>query len=149
MPQKYVGFWKRLLASIIDGLILSVAFSLFFSLLSSRGGLNFSFFIGGSPFLTYSGSENMLGNLLRIGLTIAYYVVLTWQSGATLGKRIVHIKVVTENGSKASFTSILLRESIGKFVSTIAIGLGFLWVIWDAKKQGWHDKLAKTVVVPN
>lgn len=146
MSQNYASFWKRLIAAILDGLILSVAFSLFFSMLSVNNGFRFSFFLG-SPFLTYSGSENLVGNLLRIGLSLAYYVLLTWQSGSTLGKRLMKIKVVAENGSKATFTTVLLREVIGKFVSTIVIGLGFLWVLFDAKKQGWHDKIAKTLVV--
>lgn len=115
-------------------------------MLSANSGLRFSFFLG-SPFLTYSGSENLAGNLLRIGLSLAYYVLTTWQSGSTLGKRIMKIKVVTQNGSKATLTTVLLREVVGKFVSTIVIGLGYLWVLFDAKKQGWHDKIAKTIVV--
>lgn len=146
MSQNYASFWKRLIAAVIDGLILSVAFSLFFSMLSANGGVSFNFFLG-SPFLTYSGGENLAGNLLRIGLSLTYYVLLTWQSGSTLGKRLMKIKVVAENGNKATFTTVLLREVVGKFVSTIVIGIGYLWVLFDAKKQGWHDKIAKTIVV--
>jgi uncharacterized RDD family membrane protein YckC len=38
---------------------------------------------------------------------------------------------------------------LGYYVSIFALGLGFLWVAWDDKKQGWHDKMAGTVVILN
>ena len=41
----------------------------------------------------------------------------------------------------------VLREIVGKFVSAIAFFLGFLWIGWDGRKQGWHDKIAGTHVV--
>jgi uncharacterized RDD family membrane protein YckC len=42
---------------------------------------------------------------------------------------------------------MVLRETVGKFVSTIAILLGFLSIVWDQDHQGWHDKIASTLVV--
>jgi uncharacterized RDD family membrane protein YckC len=41
----------------------------------------------------------------------------------------------------------LIGRYFAYYLSTILLGLGFLWIIWDPKKQGWHDKLAGTVVV--
>ncbi len=66
--------------------------------------------------------------------------------GATVGKMVMSLKVTKENGAKVSYSDALLRE-IAKYLSAAILMLGFLWVIWDKKKQGWHDKIAKTMVV--
>jgi len=50
------------------------------------------------------------------------------------------------DGSKLDITTAALRY-VGQIIAAIPVGLGFLWVIWDAQKQGWHDKIAKTYVV--
>jgi len=57
------------------------------------------------------------------------------------------IKVINEEtNNPPGYPSAFLREVIGKFLSLFFF-LGFLWVIWDKKKQGWHDKIAHTIVV--
>lgn len=63
------------------------------------------------------------------------------------GKKALGIKVVRENGGKVNFHDAVIREILGKFLSGIIFGLGFIWILFDAKKQGWHDKIAKTVVI--
>ena len=40
-----------------------------------------------------------------------------------------------------------LRETVGKLVSALILLLGFLWILWDKDRQGWHDKIAGTLVV--
>jgi uncharacterized RDD family membrane protein YckC len=67
--------------------------------------------------------------------------------GQTLGKMAFGIKVVNYQGDKPGLGVAALREIPGKLVSGMALLLGFLWVIWDRRKQGWHDKIAKTYVV--
>jgi uncharacterized RDD family membrane protein YckC len=62
---------------------------------------------------------------------------------------IVGIRVVSARHARGSLTigQVLLREVIGKLLSGIVLMLGFLWVAWSEKKQGWHDLIAKTNVV--
>ena len=67
--------------------------------------------------------------------------------GQTLGKMALGIKVIKRNGQALGLGQAALREVVGKFVSFIALCLGFLWVAWDPKKQGWHDKIAGTEVI--
>ena len=55
--------------------------------------------------------------------------------------------VAKENGERAGFFTMFFREVIGKTVSLIAFGLGFLWIILDKENQGWHDKIMSTYVV--
>lgn len=68
--------------------------------------------------------------------------------GSSVGKRVVGIKVVkADGGQPGCITGVLLRETIGKLISSIIILLGFIWIIFDDKRQGWHDKIAETYVV--
>jgi uncharacterized RDD family membrane protein YckC len=50
------------------------------------------------------------------------------------------------SGDAIGTRQALLRY-LGYFLSILPLGLGFLWIAWDARKQGWHDKLAGTVVI--
>lgn len=67
--------------------------------------------------------------------------------GATPGKKLMGIKIVKIDGSKIDYSAAILRSVFGYTLSSAALSLGFLWVIWDKKKQGWHDKIASTVVI--
>lgn len=64
----------------------------------------------------------------------------------TFGKHIMGIKVIDKNGTRLSFSKSIARN-ISKIVSYLILALGFLWILFDKKKQGWHDKLTKTFVV--
>ncbi len=122
----YATFWARLVAALIDSILLGVALSILASLLGMTGE------DGSNPF-------GILG--------LVYYVLMTYKFGATLGKMAMNIAVRHEDGSSLSLVDVLLREVVGKFLSTIVFALGYFWMIWDPKKQTWHDKLAKSVVV--
>jgi uncharacterized RDD family membrane protein YckC len=78
----------------------------------------------------------------------AMVVLVFWiRRQATPGKVVVHAKIVDAvTGAPARPGQLVLRY-LGYYVSTVAFGLGFLWVAFDARKQGWHDKIATTVVV--
>jgi uncharacterized RDD family membrane protein YckC len=129
---EYMGFWIRFGAAIIDGIIVSIISSMLsvFQLFNIFGYWHFflpAFFWFPIPWLYH---------WLFIGL-----------KGQTLGKMAVGIKVVNTKGSGPGLGTAALREIPGKLLSSIAIYLGFLWIIWDGKKQGWHDKIASTYVV--
>jgi uncharacterized RDD family membrane protein YckC len=84
---------------------------------------------------------------LAILAQLAYYTLFTGLKGQTPGKMLVGIKVVDERGQPPGIGRAALREIPGKFLSGIVLYLGFVWVAWDEKKQGWHDKLAHTHVI--
>lgn len=66
---------------------------------------------------------------------------------ATPGKMAVKARIVdARTGAKPTLRQFVIRY-VGYFVSTIPLLLGFFWMLWDAKNQTWHDKLAGTVVV--
>jgi uncharacterized RDD family membrane protein YckC len=81
-------------------------------------------------------------------LYYAYMIYLTGSKGQTLGKMAFGIKVVkTDTDETPGYFSAFLREVVGKFLSSLVLLLGYLWMIWDSRKQTWHDKIAGTVVV--
>ena len=139
--KKYAGFGVRLVAMLIDGVIIGFLSSLignfFYSTL-------FKAPIRMGPFsATGSVKVQPLSALIT-----ALYAILLWVNwnGQTLGKKVMKIRVVTENGEPVGYKEAIVRY-LSYILSGLALGLGFLWVIWDEKKQGWHDKIAGTLVV--
>lgn len=142
----YGTFLKRLLASFIDGFIIGV---INFTLSMSISLSNLASEVGTPDEVAESIALllSLIIALLSTSLNILYYVGFLIKKGATPGKMALGLVVVKEDQSKLSFGSAILRETIGKFVSALVLGLGYLWVIWDERKQGWHDKIAGTIVV--
>ena len=87
-------------------------------------------------------------NILISYVAPAVAVIIFWLARqATPGKMAVHARVVDAlTGNPVTVAQAIVR-SFGYFVSTIPLCLGLIWVAFDARKQGWHDKLAGTVVV--
>jgi uncharacterized RDD family membrane protein YckC len=81
------------------------------------------------------------------GLFALNFVLLAARGGQTVGKRLVGIRIVRASGEPVGFVGVLLRHCVGYSLSALFGFLGFLWVIWDSKHQGWHDKIARTIVV--
>jgi uncharacterized RDD family membrane protein YckC len=93
--------------------------------------------------------------VLRIGHVFFFTTPLFWAYGifflgshkhATLGKQAMHLKVVKTNGAPCDYGTAALREIVGKFVSGIILGIGYLFPLWDPQKQALHDKIASTLV---
>jgi uncharacterized RDD family membrane protein YckC len=122
---EYMGFWIRFGAAIIDAVVISLISFVF----PRIGGVGIGF-----PFW-------------GILIPWLYYWLFTGLKGQTLGKMAVGIKVVNTEGYTPGLGIAALREIPGKILSFIAIYLGFLWIIWDGQKQGWHDKIANTYVL--
>lgn len=75
------------------------------------------------------------------------FILLAGRTGQTVGKRLVGIRIVKEDHEPAGYVSVILRHCVGYLVSIAGLFLGFVWVIWDPRNQGWHDKIARTIVV--
>lgn len=78
---------------------------------------------------------------------LLYSVYFIKIKGATLGKQFFKLKVKVEDGSEITWWKAIIRESLGKILSSIVFSLGYLWSLWDPKKQTWHDKMVGTVVI--
>ena len=91
-------------------------------------------------------------DLLKVGLLtfvlfLMNFVGLAGSNGQTAGMRIPGIRIVRTDGRRFKWRHALVRHLIGYPLSSIVLFLGFLWMLWDPKQQGWHDKLSRTIVV--
>ncbi len=84
---------------------------------------------------------------ILFGLTsISYHTSFWVRFGATPGKMALRLKVVTEDGGRITFRTAILRY-FGYMVCNVTLGLGYLLILFDSRKQGLHDKIAKTLVI--
>jgi uncharacterized RDD family membrane protein YckC len=88
-----------------------------------------------------------LGYLATAALVFFNYVHFYARHGRSFGKRFMGIRVVRTDGQPIDHRIAVLRHIVGYPLSVLFCGLGILWILWDGKQQGWHDKLAKTMVV--
>jgi uncharacterized RDD family membrane protein YckC len=77
---------------------------------------------------------------------LAYFTCMIAWKGTTIGGIILRQQVVRADGQPLTFIVALVRALAGMFAAFVAF-LGFFWIAWDPEKQGWHDKIAGTVVV--
>jgi len=140
---RYAGFWIRFLAAFIDGLIISVPlFVLFFALYGSSVNAALANQGGSAPPTITTTPLNGLSLVLGF-----FYFSYFWSVGATPGMRLFGIHVVDANSQgQISFGRAALRY-LGYLVSTFCCYVGLIWAAFDARKQGWHDKIATTLVV--
>jgi len=147
MEKRYAGFWIRVLANLLDGLVLLLPTALI-EFLSYR--------IGGPEDMGYWEYQTSLEaplwsayDGLSIGLSvlvgILYFGLLTSKYYGTPGKLIVGVRVLGEDGNRIS-----LARSIGRYFAYIPSSIfmiGYIMVGLTSKKQGLHDKMCKTYVV--
>lgn len=84
--------------------------------------------------------------LMMVFLSTLYFTYFHGATGQTPGKMIFGLRVVRTTGEKMTFGIGFLRW-VGYIISSIIVNLGFIWIAFDGKKQGWHDKIAGTFVV--
>jgi uncharacterized RDD family membrane protein YckC len=122
------GFGRRLLATIIDSLIVGVPFGIVAGVVPEAAALL---------------------QLLALVVGIAYYAVLEGgRTGQTIGKRAMGIRVVDVHGAGPIGAGRAVIRYLGRIVSSLPLFLGYLWMLWDRDKQTWHDKFASSLVVP-
>ncbi|MFC1591781.1 RDD family protein [Thermodesulfobacteriota bacterium] len=143
-PPEYAGFLIRLLAICIDGVLLGLIVLLLFIALIMVVNGSLSDYIRKPEELMA-----MLSGPFWLVCTVIeafYFVYFHAVTGQTVGKLICGIQVLSSAGTEIGFLRSLLRY-VGYMLAYIPLCLGFLWIGFDRKKQGWHDKLARTVVV--
>ena len=135
---EYVGFWARVGASILDTiLLLLVTVPLLVAI------YGWAYFDPEQSSMVAGSVDFLISWVLPAIAVVAFWLY----KQATPGKMAVSARVVDAyTGETISFSQSVLRY-LGYMLSTLPLCLGFLWVAFDPKKQGWHDKLAGTVVI--
>ena len=126
----YAGFGIRFAALIIDAVIMGIVVAIL-SLVN----------------ITSITDTSASGTIIQTLISLVYFITLTAATGQTLGKMALGIMVVDANGSKLTIGKVILRETVGKFVSFVTLFVGFIIVRFDAKSQGFHDKIASSYVI--
>jgi uncharacterized RDD family membrane protein YckC len=154
--REYVGFWPRVLASIID-------FTLLFFIMSFVGIL-----VAGLVMILYWG--NLFGNnataeqlistiptvilfvyladfIVSVIVAFFYYMILWSKKQTTVGKMAIYAIIIDAKTGGKPTTGQFAGRYFALILSALPLGAGFIWVAFDEQKRGWHDMLAGTLVV--
>jgi uncharacterized RDD family membrane protein YckC len=150
---KFAGFWRRLVAFMIDSTIVTIIFivlcviaalAFFFGAMSADNSALLNDLANPKNF----SSVLILVLVFYIAINTAYFTYFHGATGRTPGKMLLGLQVYSADGTEVSFGIAFLR-AVGYLVSSLlgTIPIGFIWAAFDKKKQAWHDKIAGTVVL--
>ena len=132
----YADFGSRFLARIIDWLILiipGIVLSIVFAAIQFGSGAFGDNRFSANPF-NFSGAV----------ITFAYHwLMLALWEGQTVGKRVMHIRILRADGSPLDLGTSAARAAMS-ILSGLVLGLGFFWALWDPERRTWHDMVADT-----
>ena len=141
---EYAGFVTRLIAWIIDNIIIAAVVAIIVAAVT--------FILQAFPKAVWLGLDDavfaiavVVGATMSITVPLVYYIVLWMLAGQTIGKWLMGVRIIRTNGERLRFRDCVLRL-IGYLVSAILL-LGYLWILVDNRRQGFHDKIAHTFVV--
>lgn len=149
MEYNYGGFWRRSVAFLVDNIILSFIATLLFIIGIAALWLSFSFTLSGSTWGRITGLTVSFFILYHLVLGIVgmlYFTYFHGTVGQTPGKMILGLKVIQADG-KAMNLGIAFLRWVGYAVSSLVFYLGFIWIAFDKRKRGWHDRIAGTIVI--
>lgn len=139
---RFAGFWIRFLAYLIDGLIQAGLLVAIYLVATSLGQAP-----DPEPGLDRVEAEQLTRLILIWVVVVLAYFPIFWARGATPGMMLFKLRVVrTTDGSRLGIGRAIVRY-IGFIISAWAIYIGLIWVAFDDRKQGWHDKIADSFVI--
>ncbi len=124
---RYAGFWIRVLAVILDTLIVGIPLAIVFLAIGDERERD-------EPGAAAADPQPL------------YTIILWVQWGRTIGGRILGLRLVRVDGQPVTYGTAVVRYLM-LIVSAIALLLGIIWVAFDKRKQGWMDKAAGTYVI--
>jgi uncharacterized RDD family membrane protein YckC len=140
MENKHAGFWVRLIAYLIDSVVTIVI-----ALIMIIGGIAM---LGGNATPESVKVMSNIVSILNFIIILGYWSITqssSWQ--ATIGKKVMGLKLVNQDGTRVSFMKALGRSTIGYLISGIVIYIGFIAIGVTKEKVGFHDMIFKTYVV--
>jgi uncharacterized RDD family membrane protein YckC len=145
---EFAGFGARFLAYVIDAIVVSFVIVVCFVVLAIVVGVGggFGSGVGTRPSSSASAAVGIVF-LIAFVLLLAYYPWFWSHGGQTPGMRAMGIRVVRDqDGGPVSGGQAIIRL-IGYWLSGAILYLGFIWIFIDARRRGWHDLIAGTVVI--
>ncbi len=139
------GFWIRAVAYIMDSVLVGLATRLL-QAAYFQGARQDPFAESYSRLLEFDWTPLAPLLLFEIAMNFLYFTFFIGRYGQTPGKMVCGLRVVTVHGEEVSYLQAALRTA-GYYLNRLTLGLGFLWVAIDPRKQGFHDKIAGTLVL--
>jgi uncharacterized RDD family membrane protein YckC len=130
------SLWLRLLAGVYD--LLPLLGVWFFAGAIALG-------LSGGNLEAHPEQRKLLTQALVLAFTAAYFVISWTRGGQTIGMRAWRLRVTRTDGARVTWLRALLRFGVA-LASLAALGLGFWWALFDARKRTWHDLAARTSV---
>jgi len=141
--EVYAGFFVRLAAYLIDSVIVGSVLAVV---------IRFPVWIS-----TLFNAENILvrdvifdysiKDMVIYALSALYFILLTYKTGMTIGKKMLHVKVVSAEDRPMTLFEVIYRETIGRFLSGLIVYGGYFMIGLHKEKRGLHDLMADTKVV--
>jgi uncharacterized RDD family membrane protein YckC len=132
----YAGFWYRVGAILLDSLLI---YLLMFALLLLVYGMIYL----DDPKAYWGPADALISYAMPPALILSFCIA----KGATPGKMAIGATIVDARTGGHPTPSQFVIRYFASFLSALILCLGYLWVVFDARKQSWHDKFAGTVVV--
>lgn len=130
---EYAGFWRRVAASLIDTILMIIVLAL----LAVPLGLM------GMPIMQGHSGSFFITDIIPMVIVVLFWL----KFGATPGKQLLDCKIVDARTGRPLRLGQSILRYLGYILSTIPLFLGFFWIGWSRRKQGFHDYIAKTVVI--
>lgn len=143
IKMETAGFMVRLTAFCIDNLIVGTVLLFVRLLMSVVMDSLAGTILGGNLIFHYT-----LKDIVVYILYVSYFIIYTYYSGATLGKRAMNLRVVDlEDGTELTLLNVIYRETVGRFLCKMTVGIGYMTVGVDRENRGLHDFLCDTRVI--
>jgi uncharacterized RDD family membrane protein YckC len=145
---RFAGFWIRFVAWFVDILITGIPMGI---VIGATGAVQCTSAITTTDSLgTYTTAPvctfNPAVELFSVLVGLIYFAAM-WSTGATVGQRLLGLRVVdAASGANIGLVRAFVRY-VGYIIASIPLALGLIWAGFDLRKQGWHDKIANTLVV--
>lgn len=134
----YAGFVTRLLATVVDAIVLAVSYAVVVWVVAATVGL-----------VRLESPQSPSGPVWAALAPshVAVFLLVCWAlAGKTPGKALMGVRIVTLDGDPIGVGRALVRL-LGYVVSAAPLFAGFAWILVSDRRQGWHDLLARTCVV--
>jgi len=139
----YAGFWRRMVADVIDNVLL-------LPIMSALAPMQWPHplsLAGFAQALEETVLAHPVRQLLALIFAVAYSIVFWVRYLGTPGKLLLRCRLVDAETQAPLTVGQSLLRNLGYLVSYATLGLGFLWIAWDKRKQGFHDKIAGSIVL--
>lgn len=134
IEYEYAGFWIRLVAYIVDSLVFGII------------GAVVSFVLSLVGLYDWNAEQNTFDLVWSI-IVIAVSIVMWVKYAGTPAKRLLKLKILNADTGEPLTAGRAILRYIGYIPAFLVLCIGVIWVAFDPKKQGWHDKIANSVVV--